>query len=76
MDTGRRILIKALCWQGIGFIAMTLVGLFATGSLALGGSMALINSATGLVLYILYERIWGTISWGRTTANRGGAAHD
>ena len=27
--------------------------------------MALVNSMLGLALYVLYERLWERISWGR-----------
>ncbi len=49
----------------MGLATMTLVGLIATGSAAVGGALALVNTAIGLTLYIVYERIWAGISWGR-----------
>ncbi len=49
----------------MGLVMMTLVGLIATGSVAVGGVMALVNTAIGLTLYIVYERVWAGISWGR-----------
>ncbi len=44
---------------------MTLVGLIATGSAAIGGVVAVVNTAIGLALYVIYERIWAGIAWGR-----------
>ena len=35
-------------------------------SLALGGMMAVINTGTGLICYIFYERVWARITWGRS----------
>jgi len=32
---------------------------------ALGGAMAFVNAAMGFALYLVYERIWARISWGR-----------
>ncbi|WP_425082919.1 DUF2061 domain-containing protein [Ruegeria profundi] len=65
METRRRSVVKALIWNVMGFVMMTLVGLIATGSVALGGVVALVNTAIGLTLYIVYERVWAGISWGR-----------
>lgn len=65
METRRRSVVKALIWNVMGFVMMTLVGLIATGSVAVGGVVALVNTAIGLTLYIVYERVWAGISWGR-----------
>lgn len=65
METGIRSLVKALVWNAIGLATMALVGFLATGSLALGGTMALVNTALGFVCYLVYERIWTRITWGR-----------
>lgn len=65
METRGRTLVKALIWNAIGLVMMALVGLVATGSAALGGTMALANTVIGLCSYILYERLWARIGWGR-----------
>ena len=49
----------------MGLAVMTLVGLIATGSAAIGGALALVNTAIGLTLYVVYERVWAGILWGR-----------
>jgi uncharacterized membrane protein len=49
----------------MGLVVMTLVGLMATGSAAIGGTLAIVNTAIGLTMYVIYERIWAGISWGR-----------
>ena len=49
----------------MGLITMTLVGLVATGSAAVGGTLAIVNTAIGLTLYVVYERVWAGIAWGR-----------
>ncbi|PSL19667.1 DUF2061 domain-containing protein [Shimia abyssi] len=68
METRKRSILKAVIWNLIGLAMMALVGLIATGSVAVGGTMALINSAIGLTFYVVYERIWAKIGWGRTHA--------
>ena len=65
MDTPKRTLIKAVIWNGIGLICMALVGFVATGSVTTGGAMALVNTVIGLSLYVVYERVWARVRWGR-----------
>ncbi|MTI03450.1 DUF2061 domain-containing protein [Roseibium sp. RKSG952] len=65
METRRRSVVKAVVWNLMGLVMMTLVGLIATGSAAVGGGLALVNTAIGLTLYVIYERVWAGISWGR-----------
>ena len=65
METRARTLVKALLWNAIGLLMMSIVGLALTGSAAIGGIMAAVNTAIGLVSYVVYERVWSRISWGR-----------
>ncbi len=65
METRRRSFVKAVIWSAMGLAVMSLVGWVVTGSVMLGGGMALINTAVGLVMYVLYERVWAAIGWGR-----------
>ncbi len=65
METRARSLVKAVLWNVIGLAVMTLVGLAMTGSAAIGGAMAAINTAIGLSAYFLYERVWSQVEWGR-----------
>ena len=65
METPRRSFVKAVIWTLIGLITMAVVGVLMTGSLGTGGALALINSGLGILLYVVYERIWARIRWGR-----------
>ena len=65
METATRTVVKATVWILFGWVVMALVGLAFTGSLAIGGTMAALNSAIGFGAYLAYERIWTHISWGR-----------
>lgn len=65
METRKRSLVKAVIWNLLGLMMMSLVGLVATGSAAVGGAMALINTAIGFTLYLIYERVWSNVRWGR-----------
>lgn len=65
METTQRSWVKAVLWNVLGLLTMSAVGLAMTGSAVVGGAMAAINTAIGFTLYILYERIWARIGWGR-----------
>ena len=65
METRRRTVVKAVLWAALGWVTMGLVGLAFTGSLAAGGTMASVNTVVGLVCYVIYERIWAAVQWGR-----------
>ncbi len=65
MESWHRSFIKAVVWNVIGLTVMLGVGFAFTGSIALGGAMAMINTAIGLCSYVLYERVWSRINWGR-----------
>lgn len=64
MDTPQRSFVKAALWTALGLLVMTGIGFVFTGSVSTGGAMAVINSALGLAMYVIYERIWARISWG------------
>ncbi len=65
METRQRSVVKALIWNVMGLAVMTVVGLIATGSAAVGGALALVNTAIGVTMYVAYERVWAGIAWGR-----------
>jgi uncharacterized membrane protein len=65
METQRRTLVKAVVWNVMGLVMMALVGLIMTGSMMVGGAMAVVNTLIGLCCYFAYERVWAKISWGR-----------
>ena len=65
MDSAKRTLLKAVLWNVLGFSVMSLVGFVATGSLSVGGVMALVNTLIGFAMYFGYERVWAGIGWGR-----------
>lgn len=65
METRRRTLVKAVGWQLLGLATMVAVGGAITGSAGIGGAIAAANAAVGLVCYVLYERLWAGIGWGR-----------
>jgi uncharacterized membrane protein len=65
METGKRSLLKAAIWQAMGLLIKVLIGYLYTGSLASGGAIAGINTVIGMTTYLIYERVWARVSWGR-----------
>ena len=65
MERPVRSVTKAVIWNALGLAVMATVGFALTGSWSTGGSMALIHAAVGLTLYVVYERIWAQLEWGR-----------
>lgn len=74
MDTAKRTAVKALTWQGTGLIVMSLLGYAMTGSWGAAGTYALGTAALGLVMFVLHERAWDRIAWGRAPLARDDAA--
>lgn len=69
METRSRTLMKAMLWQALGFAMTILVGWWLTGSALVGGTLGAINMVAGLVVYVIYERVWARIRWGRVPFN-------
>ena len=65
MESPVRSIVKAVTWQMLGLVTMTALAWMATGNLAAAGGLALSAALTGFVCFILHERIWARISWGR-----------
>ncbi|SFE47573.1 DUF2061 domain-containing protein [Roseivivax sediminis] len=70
METRARTLTKAILWQALGLVVMTALGWLLTGSAGTGGSLALASTLVGLVTYVVYERVWAGIRWGRLPHDR------
>lgn len=65
LESPARSIVKAVTWQAIGLVTMTLMGWLATGSLAAAGGLAISGALSGFVCFILHERLWARIRWGR-----------
>ncbi len=65
METRCRSLVKAIVWQALGLLCMIVIGWIVTGSVGLAGSLAVANMAVGFVAYLLHERLWARIGWGK-----------
>jgi uncharacterized membrane protein len=65
MEQKKRTLTKALTWQTIGFVLMTVINYFYIGSLRDGLGLSTLLTLMGLVSYYWHERFWARISWGQ-----------
>ncbi|MBC7135507.1 MAG: DUF2061 domain-containing protein [Oceanibaculum nanhaiense] len=65
METRLRTLLKACSWQLLGLLTTGLLAYALTGSFAEAGGFALVTAGTGLLCYILHERLWLAVRWGR-----------
>ena len=65
MDKHKRTIAKTVSFRVLATITtMTLVYLF-TGSLAIAGSIGLLETVSKLFLYYGHERAWEKINWGK-----------
>lgn len=65
METTRRTIAKAVSWQLLGLVVMGALGYAVTGSLSEGGLVAVLGAASGMALYVVHEKIWSRVAWGR-----------
>ncbi len=65
METMVRTVVKAATWQGLGILTMTALSYPQTGSLTGALSIAVSASASGFVFYLVHEKIWNAVRWGR-----------
>ena len=75
MDSFARTWVKAVLWAAIGLVSMSVIGSLFNGLLSVGGMMAVSNTLIGLASYVIYERVWSRISWGRQDRNSDSAYH-
>lgn len=67
MEKPVRSIAKALSWQATGLVTMTVLAWCVTGDLAASGGLALLAAFVGFLMFIVHERVWARISWGRST---------
>ena len=65
METCSRSIAKAVSWQVLGFITTSVIMFFYTGDMAQAAGMTLSLTLVALVMYVLHERIWQFVGWGR-----------
>tara|TARA_R100000008_G_C3584505_1_gene171174 strand:- start:32 stop:763 length:732 start_codon:yes stop_codon:yes gene_type:complete len=66
IDLAKRSVSKAVSWKMLGFLVLSSIIYFATGSLKEAGSVAVLYHFLMLVLFVAHERVWNKITWGKT----------
>ncbi|MBC8130847.1 MAG: DUF2061 domain-containing protein [Rhizobiaceae bacterium] len=67
MESRTRSLVKALSWQFLGLFTMSAIGYAFTGSLSSGGALALASAGVSFFTYLMHERAWAAVTWGKLT---------
>jgi len=65
-DKLTRSFIKSFSWRVIGTIDTILISFFVTGKIDFALSIGMIELITKMGLYVLHERLWNRVSWGKT----------
>ncbi len=60
-----RSIIKSVSWRVIGTLDTIAISWFITGTLEFALSIGFIELITKMVLYIVHERLWNKITWGK-----------
>lgn len=71
MESTTRTIVKAATWQATGLLTGTLIAYVFTGSFTASGGIALSGAASGAIFYVLHERLWARVGWGRDRAAAG-----
>ena len=71
MDSTQRTIGKAISWQLLGLIVMTLLSYYFTGSVSDDISLSVTSMLSGVVFYIIHEKIWQRIQWGKLGSHSG-----
>lgn len=64
MEQKRRTWAKAITWQLLGLVVMTLVNYLYLGDWRQGASLSASLTFISLLSYVMHERLWGLIRWG------------
>jgi uncharacterized membrane protein len=60
-----RSLLKSISWRIIGTLDTILISYIITGELVFALSIGGIELVTKMVLYVVHERVWNKINWGK-----------
>tara|TARA_R100000808_G_C2146575_1_gene154498 strand:+ start:787 stop:1518 length:732 start_codon:yes stop_codon:yes gene_type:complete len=66
INTRKRNIAKAASWKTIGFITLSVLTYLITGSLKQMTYIAILYHLCMLMAYMLHERLWDKILWGKT----------
>lgn len=60
-----RSLLKSISWRIVGTLDTIIISYLITGKLAFALSIGGIELVTKMILYVVHERVWNKINWGR-----------
>lgn len=60
-----RSLLKSISWRIIGTLDTIVISYVITGELAFALSIGGIELITKMVLYVVHERLWNNVKWGK-----------
>lgn len=60
-----RSLLKSISWRIVGTLDTIIISYLITGELAFALSIGGIELVTKMILYVVHERVWNKINWGR-----------
>ncbi len=60
-----RSLLKSISWRIIGTLDTIIISYLITGKLTLAFSIGIIEVITKTIFYIIHERMWNKITWGK-----------
>lgn len=66
MEKKTRTAMKAITWQLIGFVMMSVINTIYMGNWSDGLGLSSVLTLIGLVSYYLHEQVWARIRWGRS----------
>ena len=61
-----RSFIKSISWRIIGTLDTIIISYLVTGTLTFALSIGAIELVTKMGLYVVHERIWNRIHWGKS----------
>ena len=64
-ETTGRSLAKTLTWRITGSSSTFAIAYLITGSIGASSGIAVVQMAVNTVLYLIHERAWSRIGWGR-----------
>ena len=64
-DIRTRSLLKTVTWRILASPDTFLIAWLVSGSISIGGWIAMIEIVTKLIIYYFHERAWNKIKWGR-----------
>ena len=68
MEQQKRTWAKACTWQILGLFVMTTVNYLFLGNLQQSMGLSLLLAILGLITYVIHERLWSRVIWGRSGA--------